>query len=78
MLLFRSQSLDMTTWEICYECEGERFVELIDDEDYGSALTSIQLAEIKAGLRGETDDVIHLLWWRPFGAEVAPLRMIRD
>lgn len=68
----------MTTWAICYECEGERFVELIEHEDYASALTSIQLAEIKAGLRGETRDDIRLLWWRLLGAEVALLSNICD
>jgi len=62
VLLLGAQSLDMTTGEICYQCEGDCFVELIDEADYGSRLTSMQLAEIKAGLLGETDDDIHLLW----------------
>ncbi|MEM7504900.1 MAG: hypothetical protein AAF417_22930 [Pseudomonadota bacterium] len=55
----------MATWEICYEADGVRYNELVEDPGYGDRLSQGQIEDLADGLRGESDDAIDIVWVRP-------------
>ena len=63
----------MATWEICYQADGVRYKELVDDPNYGAQLSSGQITELVVGLQGESDEHIEIVWLRSTDAPSAQL-----
>ena len=68
----------MATWEICYQADGVRYKELVDDPNYGAQLSSGQITELVVGLQGESDEHIEIVWLRsmeaPSAQQLWPMR----